>query len=404
MTLSVVAVTHRTAPVTIRERLSLPVEQQCQWLQRWGNQVPEIVLLVTCHRTEVYWLDGEETAHRGVEWLAELGGLTVEELERWVLQRSGAEAVRHAFCVAAGLDSRVVGEPQILGQVRRARDLARAAGTLGPILDRLFSCSLATGRMVRVRAGWSTGKRSLARVAVREAARLCSDLQSARVLVLGAGETGRDVIAALCRCQPAVVWWTNRSPGRLAQIPSEEPVRIVDWSEWPRLVTEADVVFVATNAPEPIVRLEHVTRHARLPRLLVDLAVPRNVDPAISDVPGIRVVTIDDLPADPVPVAAWDGVAVEPYVERAVRRYLRWLEARSIAAEIRAAHETLQSMLERELEKVLRLALRDPARTGEVKRVAAASMARKTLFPLFRALESEPQRVALALRLLAYDR
>jgi len=181
-------------------------------------------------------------------------------------------------------------------------------------------------------------------------------------------------------------------------------VRIVDWSEWPRLVAEADVVFVATNAPEPIVRLEHVTRHARLPRLLVDLAVPRNVDSAISDVPGIRVVTIDDLPADPVPVAAWDGVAVEPYVERAVQRYLRWLEARSIAAEIRAAHETLQSMLERELEKVLRLALRDPTRTGEVKRVAAASMARKTLFPLFRALESEPQRVALALRLLADDR
>ena len=404
MTLFVVAVTHRTAPVTIRERFSLPAEQQYQWLQRWGSQVPEVVLLVTCHRTEVYWLDGEETAHRGVEWLAELGGLTVEELQRWALQCSGVEAVRHAFCVAAGLDSRVLGESQILGQVRRARELARAAGTLGPVLDRLFSWSLATGRMVRVRAGWSTGQRSLARVAVREAARLLGDLQAARVLVLGAGETGRDVIAALCRCQPEVVWWTNRSPGRLAQVPSEKPVRIVDWSEWPRLVSEADVVFVATQAPEPVVRLEQVGRHACRPRVLVDLAVPRNVDPAISDVPGIRVVTIDDLPADPAPVAAWESAAVEPYIERAVQRYLRWSAARSIAAEIRAAHETLQSMLERELEKTLRLVLRDPSRADEVKRVAAASMARKALSPLFCTLESDLQRVSLALRLLACDR
>lgn len=401
MSLAVVAITHRTAPLTIRERLGFSPDDQVAWLREWKNLANEIVLLVTCHRTELYWIADEPGTGHGLEWLAAAAGLPVEVLAPVALSAEGEQAVRHLMRVAAGLDSRVVGETQILGQVRRAREFARTAGTLGPVLERLFSLSLAAGRTARARSGLGAGGRSLARLAVGAVSRSLGGLGGRTVLVLGAGEMGRLVVTELRRERPAALWVSNRTAERLQALTSDGDVQGVEWARWPELVVEVDAIFVATAAPEPILCARHFDSRARS-GVVVDLAVPRNVEPSVAHVPGIRLITVDDLQDEPESSRTQSPYqCAEEIVDHYVRRYLRWWQARQLAEEIRLAQEVLEQLCQRELRRAVQLIAHNPEKASEIEREAAASVARKVLAPVFQSLHPETDGAAVVFRLLA---
>jgi len=404
MQLACVAITHRTAPIEVRERLSFPKERQIELVQAWRAVADEAVLLVTCHRTELYWVAGEANPQQGLQWLATEAGLPVEYLARFAWCGTEARAVRHVMRVAAGLDSRVVGETQILGQVRRARDLASQVGTLGAVTDRLLSLALAAGRAARLRSGIAGGDRSLARIAVREAERRLGNLAQCRVLVLGAGETGRLVVRALQCHRPQRLWWSNRSSDRFPRWAYEDGVQLLEWTSWPAFVGEADVVFVTTGAPEPVLTPLHLRQTART-RLVVDLGLPRNVDPAVALEPGVSVLTVDDLRDD---TAASDREErqqrAELVVEHFVERFLRWYRAHRLAPDLAAAQALLRETCEREIARAFRFAGRDPARRDEYIARAARSITEKMLAPVYRALEADTEQAAATLRLLRTPR
>ncbi|MDW8058615.1 MAG: glutamyl-tRNA reductase [Thermomicrobium sp.] len=400
MQLASVAITHRTAPIEVRERLGFPLERQIELLGTWRDRAHEAVLLVTCHRTELYWVADAADPRIGVEWLAAAAGMEASELESCAWLGREVRAVRHLMRVAAGLDSRVLGETQILGQVRRARALAREAGTLGPILDRLISLALAAGRAARIRAGLTPDERSLARLAVQEAERHFGSLAGRSVLVLGAGDTGQLAVAALSRRRPRAVFWSNRSRDRFPRWASENGIVVLDWSDWPARLQEVDAVIVATGAPEPVVRRPHFAVPRR-PQLVIDLAVPRNVEPSVAELPDIRLVTVDDLREDPCsdsPEAppARAELVVATYVER----FLRWYRAHLLAPELEATQLVLRALSEREIARAFRAAGVDPQPVAEVIRRAARSLTEKTLAPVYRAIDEDPERAASTLRVL----
>ncbi|MCS7050873.1 MAG: glutamyl-tRNA reductase, partial [Thermomicrobium sp.] len=348
--LTVVAITHRTAPLPIRERLGLSPDTQVEWLRRWCGQAAEMALLVTCHRAELYWIAERSDAEDGLRWLSEASALPVETLASVAFVAHDRTAVHHLMRVAAGLDSRVVGETQILGQVRRARETARAAGTLGPALDRLFSLSLAAGRAARARTGLGAGGQSLARLAVDLVLTSCHGRDAWSVLVLGAGEMGRLVIDALRRERPSVLYVSNRTAARLCGMHDDGVVRVVAWQQWREILERVDAVVVTTAAPTPILHAWDFAPSTRM-RLVVDLAVPRNVDPVVAQVPGVRLVTVDDLRQEATSALRLPHARAEAIVERFVDRYVRWWRMRPLGAEIRNAQAALERLCRRELRR-----------------------------------------------------
>ncbi len=401
MLLRSVALTHRTAPLAVRERVNLSPERQVEVLRSWGAQVAEIALLVTCHRTELYWVDRQDDTQRGWRWLAGVSGLSPETLQAAGLMLEGAEVVRHLFRVAAGLDSRVIGETQILGQVRRARELARTAGTLGPSLDRLFALSLAVGRAVRARGSLARARRSLARVAARLALEYLDGMPDSAILVLGAGEMGQEAISELACLGVAPLFVSNRTSERLAHLAVRYRVQVVDWDAWPSLLGDTTVVIVATGAPEPVLRAEQIPAETRL-RLVIDLGLPRNVDPGVGQRGGVELRTVDDLADTSLAGRDGSGLAVaEALIAEGTARYLRWYRARTMGPEIRAVQERLESLCAREVRRAFARAKHQDV--DEVATAAARSMVRKILAPLFDLLEHEPAVVRDALRALADD-
>ncbi|MCX2727607.1 glutamyl-tRNA reductase [Thermomicrobium sp. 4228-Ro] len=400
MQLASVAITHRTAPIEVRERLSFPSDRQVELLRDWRAVADEVVLVVTCHRTELYWVGRDADPQQSLQWLATRAGLPVEYLSRFAWCGSGMRVVRHLMRVAAGLDSRVVGETQILGQVRRARDLAHEVGALGPVTDRLFSLALAAGREARVRSGISGSDRSLARVALDEVERRLGDLARFTVLVLGAGETGRLVVSALRRYRPKAIWWSNRSNDRFPRWAHDDGLRLLYWTSWPNVLQEVDIVFVTTGAPEPVLTAAHLPSGVRA-QLIVDLSVPRNVDPDVTRITGVTVITVDDLPED---VGGTDSrerwQRAELVVELFVQRFSRWYRAHALAPELAATQALLRATCGREIARAFRMAESDPARVSEVLQRAAESITGKVLAPVYHAIESDPEQAAATLRLL----
>ncbi len=395
-----VAITHKTAPLEIRERFGFTPEQQLELLGRWRTVAPEAVLLVTCHRTELYWVADSPRAEPGLEWLAAAGGLSPKSLAQYVSAAVDAGAARHLMQVAAGLDSRVLGETQILGQVRRARATAQRAGTLGPVTDRLFSLALASGRAARVVAGLGRGDRSLASLAVLEVERRLGELARCSVLVLGAGETGRLLVTVLRRRQARAIWWSNRSQERFPRWVQEDGIRCVDWSVWPTVLADVDAVFVATGAPYHVMMRRHFGPTTSV-RVVVDLAVPRNVDPAVETDLGIPVITVDALQdEDRQRSCEGNRVRAQLVVERYVERFLRWFRAHALGPELAATQAVMRTVCAREIARALHRSRQTDVVPESIVERAAWSITDKLLVPVYRAMQSDPQRAAELLRLL----
>ncbi len=364
MHVAVVGMNHRTAPVELRERLAVPEEQLVALLPVHmsgnGSHPDECVILSTCNRFEYYTVVStpEEALTRFMELSHTLGAFEEVDVRAHLYHYVDGEAVRHLFRVASGLDSMVLGEPQILGQVAHAYELAHNAGAVGPVLSRLFQQAIHVGKRARAETAIGRAHASVGSAAVQLLREHVSDLGQARALVVGAGKMARTAARYLRATGVARLTIVNRTHSRALALAEDVDAEVLRWEALSNALARADVVIVATGAPSYLVLPEHVpSREATHPLAIVDIGVPRNVHPAVADLPGVRVFDIDDLKG-----IVDDGLAlrrsavpqVEAIIARAVDGYMRWLQARAVAPTISALYERAEAIRRQTLERTLR--------------------------------------------------
>jgi glutamyl-tRNA reductase len=341
-------VSHKTAPLAVRERFALPAADARRLLAAPGG---ERLLLITCNRTELY---GLEPAERLSARIMEVARPEASAAALFTLR--GEDAARHLLSVAAGLDSMVVGEPQILGQVKRAMATAREAGVLGPALDELSRRALAVGRRVRRETILGKGMPSIPKVAVAVARLVLGDLTGRTLLVVGIGKLGGLTARTLQRAGATSVVVANRTLEPALVLAAEIGARAASFETLDRLLAGADIVISCTAAPEPVLTRDRVAAATReragRPLVLVDIAVPRDVEAGARELPDVRLYDLDDL-------RGWGSAAVAPeaivgaeaIVAEETRDFLAWMAGRAAVPTIRALREQADTILEAELDR-----------------------------------------------------
>ena len=297
-------INHQTAPVALRERVAFSDETLPATLAalRALPGVEEVALLSTCNRTEVYALTGGD-GDALVDWLAahpqDGGGRAPMALRDYLYRHSDGEAVRHLFRVATGLDSLVLGEPQILGQVKQAWAAARSAGTLGGRLDRLFQHAFVTAKRARTDTRIGANPVSVASAAVRMAEETFARPADSTILLIGAGETIELTARHLVQAKARRLLFANRTLAHAQELASRHGGVALPLTELDRHLAEADIVFSATAARDPILHRAEVAAALRQrrhrPMLLLDLAVPRDIAPDVAEIDDVFLYTVDDL-------------------------------------------------------------------------------------------------------------
>ena len=304
MEIVLVGLNHRTAPVEVRERVSFNAEQS----RRAGEELrargilEETLVLSTCNRSEVYGVPPEsshECAPGLSTFLSEFHSVRPDVLSVSLYHHYDREAVRHLFRVAAGLDSMLLGETEILGQVREAYRLAHENGATGPVLNRLFQGALEVGKRVRTETELGTRPMSVASAGVKLAERIFGKLNERTALVLGAGTISEQVVSNLRDRGIAHLYVMNRSPDRAEELAGRFGGKVVGWTEWDAALQSPDVVVSSVAAEEPVLRREIVERAmaARGNRalFLMDLGVPRNIEPGVAQLYNVYLYNTDDL-------------------------------------------------------------------------------------------------------------
>ena len=404
----ILGVNHESAPVEIRERVAIPENQLPNALRELHELVAECYLLSTCNRTELYAFCGHESTGADLlrRWMGARSGLTAAQMEQHSYVHGHSAAVRHAFRVAAGLDSMIVGEDQILGQVRRALGASRTAGTLGPVLDRLGSSALACGKRARNATALNQRPASVVSVALDAASRELEPVAGARTVVIGSGRTASLALSHLLRAGPARVTVVNRSPERAAALALVHGVEAAPWQALPELLANAEMVVSCTAAPRPVLTAE-MLREAReapfAPKLVcVDLGVPRDIEALARGVSGVLVVDLDALGADALEIRGQrqrQVEAAEELVLDEVDRFMSWWRDRDVAPVITLLHERLQGIRSAELDRAIsRLPDLSPAER-EVMRAMTVRITSKLLHELTIALKRDPEGSNMAVML-----
>ena len=292
---------YNTAPIEVRERVSFAQELLPDALPALAEQVGEGVILSTCNRTEVYTVGDEpiEAARDIRRFIAGYHGLDYKTLEPHLYDRTDADAATHLFRVASGLDSMILGESEILGQVRVALTAASESSSLSSPVSRLFHAALRTGRRVREDTQISRNALSISYAGVQLAQRVLGSLSGLRVLLIGAGEAGQLVARALRTTGANDLMIANRTPQRSEELARNLDGRAIPFQEIGLVVRDADIVIAATGAPSYILTRDDVAIAAgpeyRRSQVLIDLSVPRNIDPYTATVDGVTLYNIDDL-------------------------------------------------------------------------------------------------------------
>ena len=378
MSVLVVGVSHRTAPVSLLERVTVGFGTGSDVLGELrgapGGRVGEAVVLATCNRVEVYAeTDG---FHAGVDAVSDLlarrSGVPLEQLKRHLYVHWEGQAVLHLFEVACGLDSMVVGESQILGQLRRAYATARDGGA-GPTLHELFQKALKVGKRAHSETGIDQAGRSLVTVGLERAVAAVGPLEGRTVLVVGAGSMGSLAGATLRRAGAAEVVVANRTAERAKRLAEALDGRGVGLDGLEAALVEADVVVSSTGATGVVVPLELVARAVERrggrPLAILDLALPRDIDPAVRSLPGVTLVDLEGLQEQLAATEAGaDVAAAREIVAREVREFLAWQRAASIAPTVVALRSRADAVVEAELGRLAgRLPGLDPAERAEVQ-------------------------------------
>ena len=300
MTLALIGVNHKTAPIELRERIAISHDDLADTTRALAAEpgVAECMILSTCNRVEMLAvLESPETDV--TRFLHRQFGLDPAMLAPHIYQHHDQDAVRHLFRVAASLDSMVVGEPQILGQVKEAYGVARAAGTVGGQLEHLLQSAFAAAKRVRTETEIGANSVSIASVAVDLARKIFGSLQGRTVFLVGAGKMSELAARHLVQQGAGAILVTNRTQERARQLAEPFKGRVIPFEKIYDAASEADIVISSTGAPHPIFRREHcqtfMHRRRNRPMFFIDIAVPRDVDPAVNQIEGIFVYDIDDL-------------------------------------------------------------------------------------------------------------
>jgi glutamyl-tRNA reductase len=363
MALVVVGLNHKTAPVAVRERLTFADQTLAEPLARLHNPVvEEVVLLSTCNRVEFYLQgpDAEAGARYCIDFLATYHALPEAHFVPHLYQLYDAEAVQHLFRVASSLDSMVLGEPQILGQVKAAYFAARAAHRTGVVLTQLFERALNVAKMVRSATGISDHAVSVSYAAVELAKKIFERLHERTAMVLGAGETSELAARHLIRQGVTRLFVANRSPQRAERLAQELLAKAIPWEEFAEYLVQTDIVLSSTSAPHPIIQKAMVQEVMRArkhrPMFFIDIAVPRDIDPSINMLENVFLYNIDDL--ENVVEAnrrerQQEALVAEELVCREVRHFQQWLAARDAVPTIVALRQWAETIRLEELDKAL---------------------------------------------------
>ncbi|MBI2710462.1 MAG: glutamyl-tRNA reductase [Actinobacteria bacterium] len=388
MSVVVIGLNHRTMPLGLFERLTIDDARLPKALDDLTGRahVSEAVILSTCNRTEIYAVvEAFHGAYQDIRgFLAETSFLAPEEFADHLYVHYDREAIRHLFTVVAGLDSAVLGDTEVLGQTRTAWERAKHEGATGPVLNLLFRHALRAGKRARTDTGIARGTASVSYAAVEMAAERIGSLEGATVLVLGAGDMGEGMAVALASAGVAEVLVANRTWERAVALAERVDGRAVRLGDLPVALADVDVMLTSTGAAA--IMLEHadlepvVAARCGRPLLVVDIAVPRDVDPSVTDLPGVTLLDMEDLRR--FAQAGMDERrrevhAVERIVVDEVDRFLEASSARAAAPLVGALHARAESMRQGELERFRsRLSSLSPHDRATVDALTRAMMAK----------------------------
>ena len=294
-------INHKTASLAVRERVAFTPEQQAHALRQLCTRTAsrEAAILSTCNRSELYLEQDNVELDSVLGWLADYHGLNIDELRACTYSYQGTEAVRHMMRVACGLDSLVLGEPQILGQMKTAYQTAREAGTLGSLLGRLFQATFSTAKTVRTDTAIGENPVSVAFAAVSLAKQIFADLRRSQALLIGAGETITLVARHLHEQGVGRIVVANRTLERAAQLAEQFDGRAIVLGDIPEALEHSDIVISSTASPLPILGKGAVERALKKrrhkPIFMVDIAVPRDIEPEVGELDDVYLYTVDDL-------------------------------------------------------------------------------------------------------------
>lgn len=379
-----IGLSHHTAPVAMREQLSFTaddIEQAFLRAPQFG--LSELVILSTCNRLELYACSENHLIVR--DFLALIHNVCANRMEPHLYHYEGSAAAEHLCRVAAGLDSMVLGEPQILGQVTTAFKTATAHKALGPQLTRLFRTAIRVGKRARTETDISRNAVSISTAAIQLAQSRVRDLPHKEILLVGAGEMSQLALKHLQSRNMRKISMANRNKNRAANLLTNG--RVYGLNELAIALSEADVVFTATGAPHAVIDAKLVqqvmeTRHER-PLVLIDLAVPRDVAPAVAHLRQVQLYDVDDLQSQ-VDEALWQRERAIPQVEKIIAaelaRYRKQQKEAAVTPIISGLHQRAEEIRRRELERALRFLPDDvDAKTREQFEYFSQSLIKKLL-------------------------
>jgi len=351
MSVFALGLNHTTAPVDLRGRFAFAPEQLVPTLQAFRERlqrVSEVAIVSTCNRTELYvgadaGLVNAGLVHPAVDWLAGVGGVSSHTLREHAYLLEGGAAARHAFRVASGLDSMVLGEPQILGQLKQAVREAETAGTLGGTLHQMFQRSFAVAKEVRSSTEIGAHSISMAAAAVRLASQLFEDLRESKVLFVGAGEMIELVATHFAARNPRAMAVANRTLERGEKLAGRFGAEALRLADLPARLAEFDIVISCTASSLPIIGLGAVERALKQrrhrPMFMVDLAVPRDIEPEVARLSDVYLYTVDDLSTLVQRAGEQRRAAVEQaeaIIETGVQSFVHWMGQRGSVPLIQA--------------------------------------------------------------------
>jgi glutamyl-tRNA reductase len=361
VTLFCLGLNHRTAPVELREKLTIDTDQLAPSLDALSQHVDQGVILSTCNRTEIYTIGpAESLTHQMREYLSDYSQLPLSRLEPHLYEYQGVDCVRHLFRVSGGLDSMVVGEQQVLNQVRTAFSAASEPSNLRGPFSRLFHQAMRVGRRIHHNTRIGSNYRSVSRVSVQLARRLLGDLSQRRALLIGAGGAGQLVAQSLADLGVGQLSITNRTAWRAEELAKKLGGVTVPFENLTRQLAHTDLVISSTGSPEYVLTRTQVQQALEYreggPMLFIDIAVPRDIDPEVNQLEGVRLYDIDALQmaAEANSESLEREIAwAEELVERETNAFMNWWQSLDVVPLITSMREQAEAMRQEEVAKTL---------------------------------------------------
>ena len=387
MSLITLGINHKTAPVELRERIAFAPEKLTEALKKLAelNPVQEVAILSTCNRTELYCTLDEPDTQFLVTWLSQFHKIDPRELSSYLYTYPEIDTIRHMFRVATGLDSLILGEPQILGQMKDSYHQAQLAGTLGTTLGRLFQHTFTVAKQIRTDTAIGSSPVSVAFAAVRLARQIFSDLSKQTALLIGAGETIELAARHLHDNHIGRMIIANRTVERAHNLAGQFDGYGIALSEIPAHLFEADIVITSTASQEPVLTREMVKSSLKTrkhkPMFMVDIAVPRDIEESVSELEDVYLYSVDDLRdviEEGMQTRQEAAIQADEIIDVQVEHFLAWIESLNAVETIRQYRHKAEESRDEVLMKAKRL-LQQGKSTEEVLDFLANTLTNKLL-------------------------